>query len=240
MIGPLPPSFTICVTISRFALCPAAAAMRAAKSFIAVMRAYFVADSRVFTTCRIVSTNPSKPTSTLARRSLASAVESWAATDFGRLRGFGMGSAFIEPACGVSSGKVDAEPCFTLRKRHPSLTRQISVGFRKGCRACIPSFPLSFHEQFYFSSTLDWQLYPSAAPAPCPRPRRVWRIAPSYDGPDPFPAKFFDVVHPPLACFSASRAAIFEPCTFPQRFLAKRRLRALRQHIHDTSSAIVS
>ena len=131
-------------------------------------------------------------------------------------------------------------PCFTLRKCSPSLTDQTGVGFRKGCRACIPSFPLSIHEQFLFFPTLDRQLHPSAAPASCPQPRRDWRIAPSHDGPDPFPAKFFDVANPPLACFSAGRSAIDEPCTFPQRLLARRGLRALRQHIHATTSAIVS
>ena len=130
--------------------------------------------------------------------------------------------------------------CFTLLERQASLTWGTGVGFRKGCRACLPSFPLSIHEQFLFFPSRDWQLHPSAAPAPCPRSRRVWRIAPSHGGSDPFPAKFFDVAHPPLACFSAGRRAIDEPCTFPPRLLARRGFRALRQHIHATSSAIVS
>jgi hypothetical protein len=64
MIGPLPPSFTICVTNSKFALKPAAAAMRPANPHIFSIRTNFFVESRWATTWRMVSTKPSSPTST--------------------------------------------------------------------------------------------------------------------------------------------------------------------------------
>ncbi len=65
MMGPFPPSLRICNTISMFALSPAAAAMRSEKSVMRSNLVYFVADSRVRTTWRMLSTKPSKPTKTL-------------------------------------------------------------------------------------------------------------------------------------------------------------------------------